>query len=328
MIPILITDGEGIIIYKNRAAKRCIPSPRLKANINNYTAARMKKFRVQKGELKIDFIRNSETVFNRALVMPYGNNEEMWCFMPELLISEPEDLYSFIERIDAEVLSTLFRGIPEETDRKNKSLFVRYQRVYTELLSSMKHLNTESRACHFSASEVLSSLKKRTSELAFLYGLRMSFDIGIVDLWDQYVLKFETFASAYIQLLTLSFRLTDTTGCAVTVFPSKGTLLLTVTSALPKTAATIPCIINEQLLYRLYPEQTANILLLDATAKLYGYTLNISVVDDRLALTISVPLENRAALLHQETARIILQNRFERLEKRFYEYMEAMFMQL
>ncbi len=328
MIPILITDKDGIIIYKNRAAKRCIPSPRGKGNINKYLASGMSKYRIQKDALRIEFIRNSETAFNRALVFPFCDEEEMWCFIPELLISEPEELYRFVDRIDAKLLASLFNDISEEGSSNDKTLFVRYQRVYTELLSTMKSLNTESKAMCFSASDVLTSLKKRTAELASLYGLRMSFDIGIVALWDLYRLEFEAFASVYIQLLTLALRLTDTTGCAVTAFPSKGNLVLTVTSTLPKSAGFLPPVITDEVLCRLYPQQTSNILLLEMAAKLHGYDLNTSITDGRLALSLSVPLEKQVTVLHQEPARIIVQNKFDRLEKRFYEYMEAMFLQL
>ncbi len=328
MIPVFITDNDGIIIYKNRAARKCIPSPRNKANINNYLAARMSKYRVQKGSLRIEFIRNSETAFNRALVFPISDTEEMWCFIPELLISEPEDLYRFADSIDPNTLSSLFFEISEETEVKDRFLFSRYQRVYTDILSALKKLNTENRIYHFSASDVLASLKKKTAELASAYGLRMTFDIGMVQLLEPYRLKFETFASLYIQLLTLALRLTDTTGCALTAFPSKEHLILTVTSALPRETDFLPPVITAQTLCRVYPEQASNILLLEASAKLHGYNLNFSVIDKRLAMSLSVPMEIRTAMLHQEPAKIIVQNRFERLEKRFYEYMEAMFIQL
>ncbi len=330
LIPILITDKDGIIIHKNRAAKRCVPSPRLKANINNYIAARMRKYRVQKGNVRVDFIRNSETVFNRALIFPYAdNNEEMWCFVPELLIAEPEELYKFIERFDSSHLNKFFTDISEDTDNKDKILFVRYQRMYTELLSTMTKLNAEGKTYHFPASDIIASLKKQTGELASRHGLRMSFDIGITELWEPYHLEFETFASVYIHLLTLAFRLTDTSGCAVTAFPSKDKFVLTVTSALPKSDIFIPPVITPDILCRLYPEQMANILLLDSEAKLNGYSLDATVLDGRLALSISVPMENRnAVMLHQNLPKLIIQSRFERLEKRFYEYMETMFLQI
>ncbi|MBQ4602919.1 MAG: hypothetical protein IJB24_08665 [Clostridia bacterium] len=328
MIPILITDRDGIIIYKNRAAKRCVPSPRLKANINNYIAARMKKFRVHKGDARIEFIRNSETVFNRALVFPYGK-DELWCFIPELIISEPEELHRFVERIDSDSLSSLFTDISEDTDNKDKVMFGRYQRVYTDLISTMTKLNSESKIYHFPASDIITLLKKQTGELAFRHGLRMSFDIGITDLWEPYHLEFETFASVYIQLITLAFRLTDTSGCAVTAYPSKDKFVLTVTSALPRSVEYLPPVLTADVLCRMYPKETANILLLDAEARLNGYSLDTFMLDGRLALSISVPMENRNAVtLHQNLPRIITQSRFDRLEKRLYEYMEAMFLQI
>ena len=328
-IPVLMTDADGIIIYKNRAAKRCIPSPRLKSNINNYIAVKMKKFRVQKGNLRIDFIRNSETVFNRALVFDRADGREIWCFFPELIISEPEELYSFLDRIDSDVLISLFGDTAEENVKNDKLLFTRYQRVYTDLILSMTKLNNESRICRFPASEIVTSLKNRTTELAFRYGLRMSFDIGITEFWEPYHLEFESFASVYIQLITLAFKLTDTSGCALTAYPLKDKFILTVTSALPKSTDRLPSVITTEALCRLYPAESANILLLDAQARLRGYTLDTYILDGRLALGISVPMEDRSmTTLRQNPPKFITQSRFKRLEKRMGEYMEAMFIQI
>lgn len=327
-IPILITDGNGVIIYKNRAARRCIPSPRLKANINNYIAVKMKRFRVQKGNVRIDFIRNSETVFNRALVFTY-NGGEAWCFAPELIISEPEELHRFVERIDGKVLPDILADIAQESDSKDKILFGRYQRVYTEFISMMKRLNTESRIYRFPASDVITSLKEQTRELATRCGLRISFDIGITELWDPYYLEFERFASVYVQLLTLALKLTDISGCALTAYPSKDKFVLTVTSALPKSTDFLPPVISTEVLCRLYPSECANILLLDAQARLGGYSLDTYILDGRLALGISVPMEDKnVATMHQNLPKLIIRSRFERLEKRLGEYMEAMFIQI
>lgn len=328
-IPILITDSDGIIIHKNRAAKRCIPSPRLKANINNYTAAKMKKFRVQKGNLRIEFIRNSETVFNRALVFGSADDGEIWCFFPELIISEPEELYRFLDRTDSELLRALFDGIDEKSGQKDKMLFTRYQRVYTELISAMTKLNNESRIYSFPASDVITSLKRKTVELASRHGLRISFDIGITELWEPYHLEFESFAAVYVQLLTLALRLTDISGCAVTASPIKDKFILTVSSALPANAERLPPVMTAEALCRIYPAETANILLLDAQVRLNGYALDAYIPNGRLALGISVPMEDRSmTTLHQTMPKLITQSRFERLEKRLGEYMEAMFIQV
>lgn len=328
-IPILITDSDGIIIYKNRAAKRCIPSPRLKANINNYIAAKMKKFRVQKGNLRIEFIRNSETVFNRALVFDSADGGKIWCFFPELIISEPEVLYRFLERTDSDLLRSFFDDIDEKSGQKDKMLFTRYQRVYTELISAMTKLNTENRIYRFPASVIITSLKRQTGELAARYGLRISFDIGITELWKPYHLEFESFAAVYIQLLTLALRLTDISGCALTAYPSKDKFILTVTAALPETADRLPPVITTEALCNLYPAETANILLLDTQARLGGYMLDTYILDGRLALGISVPMEDRSmTILHQTMPKLVTKSRFDRLEKRLGEYMEAMFIQL
>ncbi len=328
IVPVLLTDGDGIIIYKNRAAKRCIPSPRLKANIRNYLNNRMKRFRVIHGSMRLEFIRNSESVFNRALVLGHPDGTELWCFVPELAIYEPEELERFIDRLDPVEVGSVLDNLDSCDEVQDRFLFNRYQRVYTDMLCAMKELSLEGKRIPFSACDVLESLKGKTAELALRYGLRMSVDMGSYEMYKNRYLELESFASVYIQLLSLCIRLTDTTGCAVTVASSSHGLNLTVTSALPEGGCATGSL-SADILCNIYPKQASNIQLLMASVNSYGYTLNAYPLDGRLAITVSVPTdESDAVTLRQSVPAIIMQSRFGRLEKRFYEYMESIFMQI
>lgn len=329
MIPILITDKNGIIICKNRAAKRCIPSPRLKGNINNYLNPRMKAYRIHNGNIRLEFIKNSKSAFNRALVFSDEDEYEGWLFFPELLIYEPEEIGKFIDKINVKLIRKLLEDLQCLNNTSDHMLFVRYQRVYTELLSVIREIVSENSILHFGALDILCSLKEKTDKLASLYGLRMTFDIGLTDPWQPYQLKFEMFGSAYIQLLSLALRITDTTGCSVSAFLLNSELILTVTSSLSDSLTDQVPFVTKDTLYQIYPEQTSNILLLEETVKAYGFGLDISVRDGRLAFDLCVPLKNIAQIpLYEEPPRIVVMNRFDRLEKRFCEYLEAMLLQI
>ncbi|MBQ4562623.1 MAG: hypothetical protein IJA55_09890 [Clostridia bacterium] len=329
MIPILITDKDGIIIYKNRAAKRSIPTPRCKGNINNYLNAWMKDYRINKGDLRIEFVRNSKSAFNRALVYSFEDDRESWFFMPELLISEPEEICKYLDRINPEFIKTLLSNVSERNDTAENALFIRYQRVYSELVTVIKQVNAESNHLRFCVSDILTSLKKKTDELTSKYGLRMSFDAGIYDLWQPYKLDFEAFATIYIQLLSLSLRITDTTGCAISVFPSGRKLVFSVTSAMPKMKDQISPFITTETLCRLYPKQAMNILLLEETAKSHGFILDVNITDDRLALRVHVPFDSGASeSLHEDPPKIVISNNFERLETRIAQILEAILLQI
>ncbi len=327
-IPIFITDTEGRIVYKNRAAKRCIPSPRTMGNINNYLNTRMSPFRIVKKDARIEFIKNSHSIFNRALVIYADGDREIWCFLPELQLAEPEDAERFVSGKITECIRSCIATLSETEDRSEETVFIRYQRVYSELLSVMKQLDAEAKVMRFGVADIVSSLKKKTEELASLHNLRISFDAGITDPLNNYKIDFKSFASVYIQLLQLTLRLSTTPKCRVSVYQTGAKLNLMIDSDISPDPDTVS-IITLEALGRLFPNQTQNILFLDAAIKLYGFEWEAALKDGKMVFLVSVSLEKTAEpMFCQEPSKLITRERFRRTEKRIYEYIEAMFMQI
>ncbi len=327
-IPILITDTQGQIIHKNRAAKRCIPSPRTMGNINNYLNTRMSPFRIVKEDARIEFIKNSHSIFNRALVITEADNREIWCFLPELQLAEPENTDRYLSGKLTECLRSCVAATSETNDRREESVFIRYQRVYTELVSTMMQLDTEATILRFSIKDVLSSLKKRTEVLASTHNMRISFDAGLTDPFSVYKIDFKSFASVYIQLLQLSLRLSDPPKCEVSVYQTGEKLNLMIDSDIAPDPDKLS-VTDLDALARLYPEQAQNIFFLNAAIKFHGYEWNAALKDGRLVFLVSVSLKKEAeATFHQDPPKIITEERFRRMEKRICEYMDSIFMQI
>lgn len=328
MIPIFITDAEGWIVYKNRAAKRCIPSPRTMGNINNYINARMKEFRIVKEDARIEFIRNSESIFNRALVIKPDAEKEVWCFLPELQLAEPEDAERFINGKMIGCIKKCISDMSQKSDRREESVFTRHQRVYTALVDNMKQLDTQAKIMRFGVGDILSSLKKKTEEMAASHKLRISFNAGVSDPLNVYKIDFKSFATVYIQLLQLVLRLSDSVGCEVSVYQTGSKLNLMIDSSIYPDPDKLS-LIDLKALARLFPDQAQNLMFLDAAIRIYDYEWNAELKDGRLVFLVSVTLDKAVEdMFCQDPAKFIIVGRFNRLEKRIYEYMESIFMQM
>ncbi|MBR6513919.1 MAG: hypothetical protein IKT46_03700 [Clostridia bacterium] len=328
IIPVFTTDKEGVILYKNKAAVRCIPSPRTKGNINNYLNNRLKDYRISKDKVKLEFIRNSESIFNRALVYCQVH-QDIWCFLPELQLSEPEDMSELfcgvmIKTADA-CMELLDRGVSQRPD----FAFLRYQRIYTELLTAMKRVNVQNNSMHFNTLDVLDSIKKRTEELCGKYSLRIGLDITFTDPEGVYRINFKSFASVYLHILRFVLKSSSKQVCNVEISRGGEELIFEVSSELDNITEKLPHIIGLETLCRLFPDEAANILFLQTCFDLYGYAYSIDIKENRLSLKVCIPLDKqKPTALHQSLSASIIASRFLRAEKRISEYMDSVFIQI
>ena len=328
IIPIMVTDKDGRILLKNRAAKRCIPSPRTGANINNFINNRMNAFRISRDEFQVEFIRNSKSIFNRALVYS-KDHRHIWCFLPELQLSEPEEIKNMICGIMLNSVRNCVAYMSEEDRDSGDFTFARYQRIYTELLSAMKRVMIQRKALRFAATDVIEALRSRSEQLCLLCSFGLQFENLFTDPEGIYTLDFTVFGSVYSQLVRLALKCSTDTGCEITVTRNKNALVLSISIGIKPFGKPLPYSVKTDELAKYFPDEAANILLLHIATELNGYDCNATADDNRLTFELSLPLTPHIPdKLHEKLPAEIRTARFTRTQKRILEYMDSVFMQI
>ena len=328
MIPVITATRDGMITYKNRAAKRCIPSPRMKANIFHHINKDNDKVRRDLGNVRVEHIKNDRSIFNRALVVCDTEiGDEIWFFSPELQLFEPEDINDHHITAMAEWLRENVAIIIGNDNTPTESRFKRYQRAGEELLYAMKYLDIERISKYIRLADIISSLKEKTEELAGNLNLRISFSVGILfDPHGACTVRFRPFASVYAQLLNLIVRISKQPVCSVEAIQIQDKLDMIFTSNIP----TSPFMTAEGsdlcALQKAFPNEAVNILFLEQNFKFMNYKLYYTLTaDGLLTLHLYVPInDKRGYPVREKKPAMVVQRIFQRAEKRVHEYLEAM----
>ncbi len=324
MVPVITVTVDGIITYKNRAAKRCIPSPRTKANILNYINKRNLKFRRDLGSVRIEHIKNDKSIFNRAMVVcPKGENTEVWFFSPDLQLFEPEDIRDKYLLSMADCIESTLEHFTEKESNDTKSLFNRYQRIGEELLIAMKNLNIKDVTTPLKLNNVISSIKTKTEDITKKLNMRICVTEGICDPSCKLELRFRPFASVYAELLHLIIRISVSREITVNITQSKDRMLVTFESDIIAGHPIHSSRDTLEDLASLFPDELINMMFLEQEIKLRGYKLQYTA-GNHLTLQLSVPLDDRCDLtLGHSRAELVVQKDFTRAKKRALEFLES-----
>lgn len=322
--PVIITDPNGRIKYKNNAAKHCIPYPRVNANIKiNHRLEADLFYDTDDGNVALRCIKNDKSIFNRAIVTTMPNcNDRLWLFCYELQLMEAEEL-AYARPVFSEIAEAMVSTLDLYREQKPLS-FDRYRRLGEEMLKAVKYLAPTPHTERFFLSRILSSLKEGTLALAEATGFRICFEGFPFSPFFDYYFSYRAFAVVYIQLLSTVLRISKNKQCTVSAGVRDLELILTVEADIPPCRGIYP---NATIfdLIKEHSEEALNLLMLEQTVKRHGYILRCKLEDERLLISVRCSLQKYIPdILRSGLPDYISQIYLSRVEKRNLYYFEGM----
>lgn len=211
-IPVIVTDGDFVITYKNKLAAKLFCGFRRRSRISRY-------FRNFKNDA--DFSAVSEldietgTQFMRALVMPIGENALAFLFFTVYAFTDTKKLLEYIrEKFSANFID-FYCAVYSACKNAGRSDFRggnSSERAYSELLTMMSFFSEETfslREETFNISELLENITKKASRSLSAFGLNPCKALVFDE--DCYAkINLRAFCFAVFRMLYIAFRLSDT----------------------------------------------------------------------------------------------------------------------
>ncbi len=329
LIPIIICEKDGSITYKNKAAMRCIKSPRCGANIYKFVKEDFPAPKNNSELVKIKALINYDSTFRRAMVLKTDDpsEREIWVFASELQLYEPEDICDValagMERSARHALNFIHDLPPADADKN----FNRYQRLGEELLKSMKHMRFELSEDSFPLKAVMDCLMEITNDLLKKLNFRVNFNVPLATSECFYHLHFKAFFAVYAQLLQLLLKISDSPDATINATQISNALSLDISchADLPKDILPFGKTL-EPLAYA-FPAEYLNIIMLEQTLKMHNYSV-IYTVDEssqnNLQVELTVPLATDLKV-HDMIPEIMDNIRKNRAKSILMRYMKSVF---
>ncbi len=286
-IPVIITDENGKVTYKNIAAKRCIPSPRKGGNLLKYTDGTPPL--PSGSDISIITVINSTSVFNRAFVVEY-ENENYWIFSPELALAEPEN----ITRILSSKLETLSVHIKKliESIKAERADFsaTRFFRMEEELLFALKKISLRHSYGAFKANDVIFAIYEETLRISSALNFRVRISVENKASENNKLLRFIPLALTYIYSLLFFLNISKKAECSVKILylNDRIDLLLSTPLTLPENRI---CKSLEDIA-ELLPKDQLNLMLLLQSSSINELNIFFNIDHDGiLTLRLSPPIE-------------------------------------
>lgn len=326
--PIMVTDSNGKVLYKNHFAKKVIKSPRLNASIEKHIDKNVQIAATASGTVKIVSTISNGNIFYRAFVvriLQSNHTYYIWLFGSPLQIPEPSefDLYN-LQKIENVICQNL-HILNDLLFYSTKSSLDRYSKISTTFYEAMKYLNHFADDIEdFRVHKVLTSLKNKTEEIAELCHIRASIDLDEVSPNCFYHLPFKTFTVLYTQALLTMIKISSYKPVQVK-FRQLDNIFKFELKAPIKPLKNIPE--NGSMLFEIaaaFPDEYFNIVFLEQIAQAKEYKIKYSVENEEgnlyLKLVFTADLSQKCPRVSENTD-FISNLRFEMLEKRILEHL-------
>lgn len=319
--PILFCSEEGTVLAKNLIAKKHIKSPRCKYNIYKYIENPGITDYISLVEQKIVIIKNSESHYNKALIVEteiMDTKCTLWIFLSYIQFFDYSFIIESIEKYPRHLIwdsDYIIKRLSENSDNYI-SLYTRFDRVANNLYNIMVNiLNTIS----FSGNEINTInqiLKKYISSIFSKFGCRFNFFVNDVA-GDKtlYCPDFCYFASSYIQILLFALKSSAKceAGLCFTITETELFAELSFTRSDPEFIVDFSG--DFELLACTYPNEFFNILMFNFLAKKFNWEASYSVLDtekNNFRIYTSVPLKNKIPHQVKQTSSVEkeFQNRY------------------
>ena len=327
IVPVMITDKDGNIQYKNDAAGYCIPSPRTGGNLRK-CIKNILVSDISPDGARILSVENKRSIFRRAVILP-RDKTDIWLFFAELQLSEPEEIVLISKaflRAFTESVASIFDGLENADESMSQR---RYYRMEEELLKALRTINFEKNTRPFSVTDILSSLSEATSKLSNALNFRVRFDFDIRDSQMGYRIKFAPFAMVYTYILIFLLHESVNCECYVNAVREKDVIRFTFGTTVNTQADITAGSRDFTQLSSLFSRDRFNLMLIAQRAALHNFKPLWFLTDKgELTLSLTVPLNNtKGMFLFQPIAATVVQREFDRKNKRVLEFLESVFMQ-
>lgn len=330
--PIIISDIDGKVIYKNHSAKRCVKSPRIAANINKYINKKAPEVNNSSDRIRIVTINNYGAIHKRAFVCRVidGNDEmDIWFFGSSLQITDISGLEAFNLKKLEKCLDNIIETLKTLDFQANKSSIDRYMQIGIPFLEAMRNMRySVDNEYKFRAHQILESIKNKIYDLAHIYSLRVEIETDAVDPGNFYHISFETLSTLFVQLLLTMLKVSHFS--PVTVNCSQQAEYLNIKAVAPiKLLKNIPR--NGSILFELasaFPDEYFNILFLEQYALMNDYKIKYKITEGNsvqmLEIEFLTSLDTEKYILNTDNpmANTIV---FSELEKRIHAQLDAVF---
>ena len=330
--PILVTDNDGKVIYKNHCAKKCIKSPRLNASINKHINKKACVLSTPSGTVKISTIVNNNSAHKRAFVCRIIQNKNIyyiWIFASSLQIPETEDFDQLhLQKLEG-FLKDAFDSLQALDFYANKSSIERYSKISSPFFEAMQYLKySDNNNEKFKTYRILNSLKEKTLELAKLYNVRIDIDTESVDNTNFYHLPFKSFSSLYIQVLLILLKISSYAPVRIKCSQQAEVFTFELEAAIKPMKSIQNCGFMLFEIASVFPDEYFNIIFIEQFAILKGYKTKYQLTkrDQKLYLTLSFTTSLEETSLVVQDDNIVAANMyFAQLEQTIFAYMDALF---
>lgn len=322
VFPVIICDKESRITYKNHAAKRCIPSPRRGGFLSKHINTKMDRFTVCADRIKVVYIINDHSLFNRAFVI-CKDNEDIWLFSPELVLAEPESIPLLDKRLLNEFSRQIFELSENEEYFDKVNISQRFHRIQIEILTLLKRLPRKDDFNYHRLCDIIPYVHDSLKYLSQCLNFKFIPQYELSSFYKNHKIRFIPFVITYTYLVQLLLRVSNPSVCFADMELDGPTLLL----RLETTAAVPASYIGKELenndIFSLFEDNSINMMIIYQISYLNKFKFNILCPSqNRIRFELHIPLnDNMKDTLFHPKQEAIIQREFGYISRRLSEVM-------
>lgn len=314
-LPIIITDADGIVIYKNKSAQHSLKRIRRSANIARYISDRRNKSMLLKDSPGIRRFFHDGSIYTNAFAAPFDDEgRAMWIWIFSLYFNDIEDPGILEQKMFRELSDCIIDYIkhPEASSTDKSPIDIRFNEALFRILRTASiSFNANNQ---FRVYDVITSICRITHEASKIYGKKLMFDTAFLDPSNYTNIPFEGFANLFMHALVTSLRISNFSPMEISFSQFSSRLFMSlyfitdVKSDVPSEGRAL------SELFPLFPGNRMNLLALDTIASFYEFNVEYTFEhrDGRqfLELVFSAEINAKEFLLKSpnETVRQLLLN--------------------
>lgn len=287
--PILVTDGKKNVCFKNRAAKKNIPSPRLNSNIEKYINNNSVVFENNRS-IRIETIKKSH-FYRRAIVIS-DDEYDIWIFCTGLQYYMPDENF-FADKVDiGRLVGILENSVCEETGDNG---IVRYGRLCEYLGKIVSAMDIGENSEPYNIVRLTKIIRDFTESALSKHNRRFAFENFVSPASDTMSVDLLGFVNLYINMLSIILRLAAPREISVKIFTRDKRVCVEFIGF-----ARIPVKNTEcrgiPKIYELYPAELLNCSFIGKFAELHGADIDFSIIDKRIILKFEMSMKQDGQL--------------------------------
>lgn len=284
--PIIISDTEGTVIYKNRSARICIKLPACGANICERIRKDFLVPRYNSLKCRIEVIRNPEAIFRNALVVLTELDEDpcyIWIFPLSIQMLLPDDFDALSYETFKEIHRSTIEFLKMATNDPDVKSITRYSKLSAPMIKTINRLveiRSNNMPDSFDVVKVIDSLRELTRDMARKYAFRVQFVRRPLDRNYQCMISYRNFAMAYSQLLMLVLKVTNYSPVKIMMDHNENIFVAIFSVKYDHTMSLPPFGKNLESFACAFPDEFENILIFEQFARSVNYRISYDISPD------------------------------------------------